>query len=120
MVHGRSLSDVTPQQLLEYALAKPGSWPDNPWGHEHPVVKVGQPGKIFLFVGSGTAGVKAGATRETADEWLDRYPGRGDPRGRRRVVSANRLEAACEATSTGLGRLTRRHQVAAIASCTRP
>jgi predicted DNA-binding protein (MmcQ/YjbR family) len=65
---------VTPQQLLSYALGKPGAWPDNPWGHDHPVVKVGKPGKIFLFVGSGSAGVKAGANREVADEWLDRYP----------------------------------------------
>jgi len=65
---------VTPQQLLENALAKPGAWPDNPWGHDHPVVKVGEPGKIFLFVGSTTAGVKAGPNREVADEWLARYP----------------------------------------------
>ena len=65
---------MTPQELLAYALEKPGAWPDNPWGHDHPVVKVGQPGKIFLFVGSGTAGVKAGANREVADEWIDRYP----------------------------------------------
>jgi predicted DNA-binding protein (MmcQ/YjbR family) len=65
---------VTPQQLLEHGLAKPGAWPDNPWDHDHPVVKVGEPGKIFLFVGSATAGVKAGPNREVADEWLARYP----------------------------------------------
>ena len=65
---------MTPQQLLEYTRSKPGAWPDNPWGHEHPVVKEGRPGKIFLFIGATTAGVKAGATRETADEWLERYP----------------------------------------------
>jgi predicted DNA-binding protein (MmcQ/YjbR family) len=65
---------VTPQQLLEHALAKPGAWPDDPWGHDHPVVKVGEAGKIFLFVGATTAGVKAGPNREAADEWLARYP----------------------------------------------
>ena len=65
---------MTPQQLLENALAKPGAWPDNPWGHDHPVVKVGEPGKIFLFVGSTTAGVKAGLNRDVAGEWLTRYP----------------------------------------------
>ena len=62
------------QHLLEHALAKPGAWPDNPWGHDHPVVKVGDPGKIFLFVGAGSAGVKAAPTRELADEWLQRFP----------------------------------------------
>ena len=74
MIHGRSLSDVTPQQLLEHALTKPGLWPDNPWGHEHPVVKVGQPGKISLFVGS-TRPASRPALIDVADEWLDRYPG---------------------------------------------
>jgi predicted DNA-binding protein (MmcQ/YjbR family) len=65
---------VTPEKLLEHGLTKPGAWPDNPWGHDHPVVKVGDPGKIFLFVGARSAGVKSGADREVADEWLDRYP----------------------------------------------
>ena len=54
----------------------PGAWPDNPWDHEHPVFKVGpgERGKIFAFLGADTVGVKAGATREVADEWLHRYP----------------------------------------------
>jgi predicted DNA-binding protein (MmcQ/YjbR family) len=63
--------------LLAHCLAKPGAWPDNPWDHEHPVVKVGDGpggGKIFAFLGAGTVGVKAGRTREEADEWLARYP----------------------------------------------
>ncbi len=30
--------------------------------------------KIFAFLGSEAVGVKAGATREEADEWLARYP----------------------------------------------
>jgi predicted DNA-binding protein (MmcQ/YjbR family) len=40
------------------------------------VVKVGpgDRGKIFAFLGSTTVGVKSGASREIADEWLARYP----------------------------------------------
>jgi len=40
------------------------------------VAKVG--GKIFAFFGSGASpsvGLKCGASREAADEWLLRYPG---------------------------------------------
>ena len=69
---------LTEEALLRHCLAKPGAWPDNPWGHEHPVLKVGEApaaGKIFAFLGAGTVGVKAGAGREEADEWLRRYPG---------------------------------------------
>jgi predicted DNA-binding protein (MmcQ/YjbR family) len=60
-----------------YCLAKPGAWPDNPWGDEHHVIKVGEgaAGKIFAFLGSEGIGVKGGPTREVADEWLDRFPG---------------------------------------------
>ena len=58
--------------LQAHCLAKPGAWPDNPWEHEHPVIKVHE--KIFAFLGADSVGVKAGATREVADEWLDRYP----------------------------------------------
>jgi predicted DNA-binding protein (MmcQ/YjbR family) len=61
--------------LQDHCLALPGAWPDNPWGHEHPVIKVGQPGKIFAFLGADAVGVKAGPDRDVADEWLDRYPG---------------------------------------------
>lgn len=39
---------MTPQQLLDHCLGKPGAWADNPWDHEHPVVKVHD--KIFAFV----------------------------------------------------------------------
>ena len=62
--------------MLAHCLAKPGAWPDNPWEHEHPVIKVGEGerGKIFAFLGAGSLGVKAGATREEADEWLLRFP----------------------------------------------
>ena len=62
--------------LLAYCLAKPGAWRDEPWGGDV-VTKVGP--KIFAFLGAGTGdrpgvGVKCGATREAADEWLLRYP----------------------------------------------
>ena len=63
-------------QVQELCAALPGAWPDNPWDHEHPVFKVGagERGKIFAFLGATKVGVKAGATREVADEWLHRYP----------------------------------------------
>ncbi|MBU2696569.1 MmcQ/YjbR family DNA-binding protein [Pimelobacter sp. 30-1] len=62
--------------LQAHCLARPGAWADNPWDHELPVIKVGpaERGKIFAFLGPGSVGVKAGATREVADEWLHRYP----------------------------------------------
>jgi predicted DNA-binding protein (MmcQ/YjbR family) len=65
---------MTWQDLLGYCLAKPGAWQDEPWEGDV-VVKVGS--KIFAFLGSGTAsavGLKCGPTRESADEWLLRYP----------------------------------------------
>jgi predicted DNA-binding protein (MmcQ/YjbR family) len=70
------VTDVDVEQLLACCLAKPGAWPDNPWGHEHPVVKVGEGerGRIFAFLGADSVGVKGGATREVADEWLHRFP----------------------------------------------
>jgi predicted DNA-binding protein (MmcQ/YjbR family) len=59
--------------LLGHCLAKPGAWQDEPWEGDV-VVKVAE--KIFAFLGDGSAvGVKAGATRDEADEWLVRYPG---------------------------------------------
>jgi predicted DNA-binding protein (MmcQ/YjbR family) len=60
-------------EMQAYCLAKPGAWPDNPWDHDHPVIKVHD--KIFAFLGSGGVGVKAGPDRDVADEWLRRYPG---------------------------------------------
>src|SRR4051812_43218571 len=70
--HRRRFVPMTPEEMLEHCLAKPGAWPDNPWGHEHPVVKVND--KIFAFVGDDNVGVKSGPTHEVADEWIDRYP----------------------------------------------
>jgi predicted DNA-binding protein (MmcQ/YjbR family) len=63
---------MTWDKLFGYCLAKPGAWQDEPWG-DGVVVKVGP--KIFAFLGSGTSvGLKCGASREAADEWLLRYP----------------------------------------------
>jgi predicted DNA-binding protein (MmcQ/YjbR family) len=59
-------------EMEAYCLAKPGAWPDNPWGHDHPVIKVAD--KIFAFLGAGSVGIKGGATRDVADEWLQRFP----------------------------------------------
>lgn len=62
--------------MLKHCLDKPGAWPDNPWEHEHPVIKVGpeERGKIFAFLGEKGVGVKSGKSREEADEWLARFP----------------------------------------------
>lgn len=63
-------------RLQEFCLTLPGAWPDNPWGHEHPVIKVAPAdrGKIFAFLGNDGVGVKGGPSREAADEWLQRFP----------------------------------------------
>ena len=67
---------MTPERLLAYCLAKPGAWEDDPWdGHVVAKVGPGERAKIFAFVGDGTSvGVKAGANRDEADEWLARFP----------------------------------------------
>jgi predicted DNA-binding protein (MmcQ/YjbR family) len=63
---------MTWEELLTYCLAMPGAWQDEPWEGDV-VAKVGA--KIFAFLGSGTSvGLKCGASREAADEWLLRYP----------------------------------------------
>ena len=62
---------MTPDELREHCLGKPGAWPDEPWEGDQ-VAKVGA--KIFAFLGSETVGVKCGASREEADEWLSRFP----------------------------------------------
>jgi predicted DNA-binding protein (MmcQ/YjbR family) len=66
---------VTREELVAYCLDKPGAWPDEPWEGDV-VVKVAE--KIFAFLGSPdgtTIGLKCGADRDTADEWLVRFPG---------------------------------------------
>jgi predicted DNA-binding protein (MmcQ/YjbR family) len=67
---------MTWDDLLAHCLAKPGAWQDEPWEGDV-VVKVG--GKIFAFLGAdrggaASVGLKCGATRDAADEWLARYP----------------------------------------------
>jgi predicted DNA-binding protein (MmcQ/YjbR family) len=67
---------MTPEELSEHALGKPGAWPDRPWEGDL-VAKVSDGsdgGKIFAFLGESLVGVKCGATREEADSWLERYP----------------------------------------------
>lgn len=61
--------------IRDHALSLPGAWPDEPWEGDL-VAKVGPAakGRIFAFLGARSVGVKAGATREEADEWLARYP----------------------------------------------
>ncbi len=67
----------TTPEWLEYSLEKPGAWRDEPWENDV-VIKIGD--KIFAFFGvvsedgSGSVGVKCG-DRESADIWLERYPG---------------------------------------------
>lgn len=63
---------MTGEELAAYCLAKPGAWLDSPWGEDSRVVKVAE--RIFAFLGGVTVGVKAGATRGEADEWLREYP----------------------------------------------
>lgn len=60
------------QELHAYCLGKPGAWEDEPWDGDL-VAKVHD--KIFAFLGDGTTvGVKCGANRDEANEWLLRYP----------------------------------------------
>ena len=62
---------MTSGELLEYCLAKPGAWEDEPW-EGHVVAKVDE--KIFAFLGGTAVGLKCGLNRDEADEWLTRYP----------------------------------------------
>jgi predicted DNA-binding protein (MmcQ/YjbR family) len=66
---------VTHDELVAYCLGKPGAWEDEPWDGDT-VAKVGPPGKgkIFAVMGGDGVGIKAGANRDEADEWLARYP----------------------------------------------
>lgn len=65
---------LTRAGLLAYCLGKPGAWRDEPWEGDV-VVKVGD--KIFAFFGAldgASVGIKCGANRDEADEWLLRHP----------------------------------------------
>ena len=103
--------------MLAHCLAKPGAWPDNPWGHQHPVVKVHD--KIFAFIGSDGVGVKSGPTREVADEWLDRYPGDvryigrsgwNDLRVNGAIDDEDLFEAVDESYRLVVGKLPKKHR----------
>ena len=62
---------MDPDKLSKYCLAKPGAWQDEPWEGDV-VAKVHD--KIFVFLGSDSVGLKCGADRDEADEWLARFP----------------------------------------------
>ncbi|CCH73913.1 conserved hypothetical protein [Nostocoides australiense Ben110] len=63
---------MTPEEVRDHALGKPGAHPDEPWEGDH-VAKVVE--KIFVFgLGGDSVGVKCGANRAEADEWLHQYP----------------------------------------------
>ena len=62
---------MSPEDLRSYALSRPGAWQDQPWEGDY-VAKVHD--KIFAFLGDTAVGVKAGSTRDEADEWLARHP----------------------------------------------
>lgn len=80
------MARMTWDELAAYCLAKPGAWRDDPWGEGDTVAKVGpgKKGKIFAFLGAGdserfSVGVKCGANRDEADEWLVRFPADATP-----------------------------------------
>lgn len=62
---------MTYDNLVAFCLAKPGAWQDQPWEGDF-VAKVAD--KIFAFFGDDLVGLKCGANRDEADEWLLRYP----------------------------------------------
>lgn len=58
--------------IVDYCLAKPGAWLDNPWGEGDSVVKVGD--KIFCFYGGDRLAITVKNTREAVAEWRARFP----------------------------------------------
>jgi len=62
---------MTPDELRDHCLTKPGAWLDSPWEGDV-VVKVVD--KIFAHTSEQSIGLKCGANRDEADEWLARYP----------------------------------------------
>jgi predicted DNA-binding protein (MmcQ/YjbR family) len=73
---------MTWDELRAYCLAKPGAWEDEPWEgdlvvkvHETIFAALGRPpGQTGHATGGASVGVKAGLSREEADEWLLRFP----------------------------------------------
>lgn len=62
---------MTFEELLDYYLAKPGAWQDEPWEGDI-VTKVDR--KIFAFLSEDSVGLKCGGSRDEADERLMRFP----------------------------------------------
>ncbi len=62
---------MTRDQLVAHCLGKPGAWLDEPW-EDSLVAKVAE--KIFAAIGDESVGLKCGANRDEADEWLLQYP----------------------------------------------
>jgi predicted DNA-binding protein (MmcQ/YjbR family) len=58
-------------EIVAYGLDKPGAVADQPWEGDY-VAKVG--GKIFVFHGPTTIGVKCGANADEAAEVRARFP----------------------------------------------
>jgi predicted DNA-binding protein (MmcQ/YjbR family) len=67
---------MTYVDLVAYCLTKPGAWKDSPWD-ESLVAKVDK--KVFAFFGDDTVGLKCGADRDEADEWIHQYPDDASP-----------------------------------------
>lgn len=63
---------MTPNEVIEYCMAKNGAEETYPWGDVELVAKVG--GKAFAFVGPTAVGVKCGRTAEEAAEARERFP----------------------------------------------
>jgi predicted DNA-binding protein (MmcQ/YjbR family) len=69
------MTQISWDEVVAHALAKPGAWADEPWGHGDQVVKIGK--KIFLFAGSGDVDPPRVTVRCEPDDvqpWRDRYP----------------------------------------------
>lgn len=63
---------MTHDEVVAYALGKPGAESDEPWEGDL-VAKVG--GKIFAFLGGEGVGLKCGRDADEAAELRERYPG---------------------------------------------
>lgn len=110
--------------LAAFAASLPGAWPDSPWGEDHLVYKVGpsEQGKIFVFIGEEGVGIKGGATRDIADEWLQRYPedasvmayigrsGWNDLRSGGSIPEDELREAVLDSYALVVGKLPKKHR----------
>ncbi len=64
---------LTHAAVIKRCAAKPGAYPDAPWGGEDTVYKVA--GKVFAFVGDPERlGGSFKCDRDRIDEWRSRYP----------------------------------------------